>query len=612
METQVLVEMADGECREGRTKEPVEEITQDQFLKELYLLMKRRDTPIERIPHLGFKQIDLFVMFKTVSDLGGYHQVTAQQLWKQVYNTLGGNPRSTSAATCTRRHYEKLLLPYECHVRGILLTAVPHRQPKPFHYVSYGKDDGCGQSPAKRKTLSIPLQQSPSHLQSESHRSLFSLPLHYAHYYPPSRGVLPPYVPVASPVLTPHGPPSSALKTHFPFRPSLPSTADAVKGPLENLRYLAEQYKTTSGLTEPLNLSLKASALKADGNPVSSFAPPSPSKNLKFLNRPSTLYDARRAGAARKGGREARGDGSGEGAAAHPVPVEASEALVIDVEAETTETDEDVTEAAPKPSSPKTDCTTRPKDEREAGAEVRGLDLSQIVTGLPRERGGKVEIEIPLSVLHNWLKLYGSSATTHQAKEAPPPTQEDRSGRGQRKWADTDVQPTDLTRRASPQHQSAAEDLRLRKAPSPTLTAQTTGGSRRDTSHDHFTGYSPFPSGGVPNNAASRDVRPFDQKDVGGPRGSRSPNSREDKETRAPPAVRVKTDPGPLGGQQGFASKFYTGDVVQGVKRKAEAGALDRAHDEFRLRLPAAVHHRRAHEADEDHLKLVVNTIFLH
>lgn len=34
-------------------------------------------------------------------------QVTAQQLWKQVYNTLGGNPRSTSAATCTRRHYER-------------------------------------------------------------------------------------------------------------------------------------------------------------------------------------------------------------------------------------------------------------------------------------------------------------------------------------------------------------------------------------------------------------------------------------------------------------------------------------------------------------------------
>lgn len=89
--------------------------------------------------------VDLFLMFTTVRDMGGYQQVidyllqfllqlplkqsvkmtgskhregmkvkhllplqvTAQQLWKQVYNTLGGNPRSTSAATCTRRHYER-------------------------------------------------------------------------------------------------------------------------------------------------------------------------------------------------------------------------------------------------------------------------------------------------------------------------------------------------------------------------------------------------------------------------------------------------------------------------------------------------------------------------
>lgn len=91
--------------------------------------------------------VDLFLMFTTVRDMGGYQQVidslfpfllqlllklsvktyqksnkhgermkvkrllplqvTAQQLWKQVYNALGGNPSSTSAATCTRRHYER-------------------------------------------------------------------------------------------------------------------------------------------------------------------------------------------------------------------------------------------------------------------------------------------------------------------------------------------------------------------------------------------------------------------------------------------------------------------------------------------------------------------------
>lgn len=36
-----------------------------------------------------------------------YQQVTARRLWKKVYDELGGSPGSTSAATCTRRHYEK-------------------------------------------------------------------------------------------------------------------------------------------------------------------------------------------------------------------------------------------------------------------------------------------------------------------------------------------------------------------------------------------------------------------------------------------------------------------------------------------------------------------------
>lgn len=36
-----------------------------------------------------------------------YSKVTQKRLWKHLYDKLGGNPGSTSAATCTRRHYEK-------------------------------------------------------------------------------------------------------------------------------------------------------------------------------------------------------------------------------------------------------------------------------------------------------------------------------------------------------------------------------------------------------------------------------------------------------------------------------------------------------------------------
>lgn len=88
------------------------------FLDQLYLFMERRGSPISKVPNLGFKKIDLFLMYSVVKKLGGYERVTSQRLWKVVYNELGGSPGSTSAATCTRRHYERLMLPYELHIRG--------------------------------------------------------------------------------------------------------------------------------------------------------------------------------------------------------------------------------------------------------------------------------------------------------------------------------------------------------------------------------------------------------------------------------------------------------------------------------------------------------------
>ncbi|GAA6232530.1 AT-rich interactive domain-containing protein 5B-like [Lates japonicus] len=88
------------------------------FLDQLYAFMGRHGSPIHKVPNLGFKKIDLFLMYSVVKRLGGYKKVTSDRLWKVVYNELGGCPGSTSAATCTRRHYERLMLPYEEHLRA--------------------------------------------------------------------------------------------------------------------------------------------------------------------------------------------------------------------------------------------------------------------------------------------------------------------------------------------------------------------------------------------------------------------------------------------------------------------------------------------------------------
>ncbi|XP_056006616.1 AT-rich interactive domain-containing protein 5B-like isoform X4 [Ostrea edulis] len=103
---------------------------EQEFLFNLHRFMKKRNTPICRIPSLGFKQVDLYFFYTYAQKLGGYEMVTQKRLWKHLYDKLGGNPGSTSAATCTRRHYEKLLLPYERYDKGRNIEKKQSKQPK--------------------------------------------------------------------------------------------------------------------------------------------------------------------------------------------------------------------------------------------------------------------------------------------------------------------------------------------------------------------------------------------------------------------------------------------------------------------------------------------------
>ncbi|XP_057216882.1 AT-rich interaction domain 6 [Triplophysa rosa] len=283
---------------QGRLKEctsdPGQEMTEESFLKDLYVFMKQRDTPIERVPHLGFKQIDLFLMYKTVKELGGYQQVTAQQLWKKVYNILGGNPRSTSAATCTRRHYEKLLLPYECHQTGYgdnIVFRTPRTQ-KRFHPSSYSEFEHEYRSGKRMDFQHIPAfpPTTPS-MFVERQRQMFGLPLNVPPYITHDSASLPNF-------LTYHESTLPQLSLNLPDQPprtpasylaeSSPEV-QSCKQPLDLLRHLAKEYKTSAGFEEPLNLSCKQDTL---GDTPSSFSPPA-SKKPKFLNEASPLYPPR-------------------------------------------------------------------------------------------------------------------------------------------------------------------------------------------------------------------------------------------------------------------------------------------------------------------------------
>lgn len=97
------------------------------FMQTLQDFMKKTNQPLGKLPALGFKKVNLWTMYKTAQRFGGYDAVTSKRLWRRVYDSLGGSTTITSAATYTRRHYERLLLPYERFIRSQLKKQVDEK-----------------------------------------------------------------------------------------------------------------------------------------------------------------------------------------------------------------------------------------------------------------------------------------------------------------------------------------------------------------------------------------------------------------------------------------------------------------------------------------------------
>lgn len=61
----------------------------------------------------------------------------------------------------------RLLLPYEYHVKGVLMSFPPQLPPKHFQPVKYGKDEGDGPLAANRRLLPVALHQVGANLDPE-------------------------------------------------------------------------------------------------------------------------------------------------------------------------------------------------------------------------------------------------------------------------------------------------------------------------------------------------------------------------------------------------------------------------------------------------------------
>ncbi|KAJ7345409.1 hypothetical protein JRQ81_001359, partial [Phrynocephalus forsythii] len=125
------------EKREQQEEEvpPEEELDpeeRDSFLQQLYKFMEDRGTPINKPPVLGYKDLNLFKLFRLVHQQGGCDSIDSGAVWKQIYMDLGIPILNSAASYNVKTAYRKYLYGFEeyCRSANIQFRTIHHNEPK--------------------------------------------------------------------------------------------------------------------------------------------------------------------------------------------------------------------------------------------------------------------------------------------------------------------------------------------------------------------------------------------------------------------------------------------------------------------------------------------------
>ncbi|XP_043943145.1 AT-rich interactive domain-containing protein 3C [Protopterus annectens] len=76
-------------------------------------------TPVNRIPIMAKQVLDLYSLYKLVTEKGGLVEVINKKIWREITKGLNLPTSITSAAFTLRTQYMKYLYPYECEKRSL-------------------------------------------------------------------------------------------------------------------------------------------------------------------------------------------------------------------------------------------------------------------------------------------------------------------------------------------------------------------------------------------------------------------------------------------------------------------------------------------------------------
>jgi len=114
-----MEEMNPSQCGVEEINNSNDERERKVFMQDLNKFMSDSGKPLSKIPIMGYKELDLYQLFKEVMLFGGFNEVvknvgTWSKIWKRLANF---DPSITDSSFRLKKNYERYLLEYEYKVR---------------------------------------------------------------------------------------------------------------------------------------------------------------------------------------------------------------------------------------------------------------------------------------------------------------------------------------------------------------------------------------------------------------------------------------------------------------------------------------------------------------
>ncbi|XP_071151213.1 AT-rich interactive domain-containing protein 2-like, partial [Mytilus edulis] len=129
----------------------------NEFLKEIHIFNKNRGTPFEKLPKIGGKEIDLYLLYRRVISFGGLRKIHDEETWNQISADHKMPKACCNGSQALKHIYVRYLDKYErVHFHG--------EDPNKKEF-----DDDNDHAPARKK-VKLPLFGIPLTYNHEQHK----------------------------------------------------------------------------------------------------------------------------------------------------------------------------------------------------------------------------------------------------------------------------------------------------------------------------------------------------------------------------------------------------------------------------------------------------------